>query len=164
VNAETVRLLAAYTRWADERMFAAVGALASEAFLRDLGSSLKSVRDTVSHLVGAQWVWFGRWTGAAPRGLWDAAGYPDLPPLRARWEETWREMGSFLEGRTDDQLRADCAYTNTKGRPFTYPLGALVLHMVNHSSYHRGQVATLLRQLGAQAVSTDLVVYLGTRP
>src|SRR6185436_14643249 len=83
---ETVRLLHDYTRWADLRMFEAVAKLSPEQYTKDLGSSLKSVRDTVVHLVSAQWIWLSRWNGIVPKGMWNAADYPDLVSVRAARE------------------------------------------------------------------------------
>jgi uncharacterized damage-inducible protein DinB len=51
-------------------------------------------------------------------------------------------------------------YANTKGRRYANPLGLLIQHQINHSTYHRGQVTTMLRQLGAQAIGTDFVTFL----
>ena len=68
---ETVTLLYDYTRWADGRMFEAVAKLAPEAWTKDLGSSLKSARDTVVHLVSAQWIWLSRWKGETPKGMFE---------------------------------------------------------------------------------------------
>jgi uncharacterized damage-inducible protein DinB len=164
MNAETVRLLADYTVWADDRMFGAVAKLPPEAFLRDLGSSLKSVRDTVVHLVSAQWVWFNRWQGKVPPGMWNAAEYPDAASVRSKWESLWAELGPFLKSKSDADLARDLRYKNLKGEEFAYPLGQLAMHLANHSSYHRGQVTTLLRQLGAEPVATDFVVFLAKRP
>ena len=64
---------------------------------------------------------------------------------------------------TDEQLAAPTTWTNRKGETFTQPLWHTVLHLVNHSSYHRGQVVSLLRQMGYQPPSTDLVYYLAQR-
>jgi len=163
MNAETVRLQADYTQWADLRMFDAVAKLAPEAFLRDLGSSLKSVRDTVVHLVSAQAVWHGRWIGKPLPAMFDPAQFPDLPSIRARWEALWAELGPFLGSKSDADLAAGVRYRNFKGDEFAYSLGQLAMHLTNHSTYHRGQVTTLLRQLGAQPVATDFVLWLGMR-
>ena len=163
MNAETVRMQADYTRWADLRMFDAVAKLAPEAWIKDPGSSLKSVRDTVVHLVSAQAVWYGRWTGKPLPAMFDPAQYPDLPSIRGRWEGLWADLGPFLESKSDADLAAELRYKNFKGDDFAYPLGLLAMHLTNHSTYHRGQVTTLLRQLGAQPTATDFVLWLGTR-
>jgi len=65
----------------------------------------------------------------------------------------------FVAGITDASLQQPLKYVNLKGQPFEYPLGRAMQHLVNHGSYHRGQVTNFLRQLGAQPVATDLLVY-----
>ena len=160
---ETIRLLMDYTRWADARMFDAVSKLSPEQFTKDLGSSLKSVRDTTVHLASAQWIWLSRWNGIVPKGMWNPADYPDVVSVAAAREELSRELGEFVAAQTEESLAKPLTYKNLKGDSFSYPLGQLMLHLVNHSTYHRGQVTTLIRQLGAQPVSTDLVVYYAER-
>jgi uncharacterized damage-inducible protein DinB len=160
---ETIRLLFDYTRWADGRMFDALSKLTAEQYTKDLGSSLKSVRDTAVHLVSAQWIWLSRWNGIVPKGMWNASDYPDLVSLSKPREELVRELFEFLAAQTEDSLAKPLTYKNLKGDSFSYPLGQLMLHLVNHSTYHRGQVTTLIRQLGAQPVSTDLVLYYAER-
>ena len=156
---ETVKLLSDYTRWADAKMFDAVAKLSPEQFTKDLGSSLKSVRDTVVHLSSAQWIWLSRWTGTSPAAMWTAADYPTPASVREKNAALAEERAVFLSAQTEESLAKPCHYKNLKGEPYSYLLGQLMLHAVNHSTYHRGQVTTLIRQLGAQPVSTDLVVY-----
>jgi len=163
MDLKTVRLLWDYTKWADARAFDAVAKLTPEQYGKDLGSSLKSVRDTLTHLVSAQWIWLSRWKGTAPKAMWAPGDYAGLAALRERWTALHAEIEAFVAGQTDASLPKDLVYQNLKGETLKYPLGALLLHMVNHSTYHRGQVTTLLRQLGAQPASTDLVLFLGTR-
>ncbi len=70
----------------------------------------------------------------------------------------------FIEALTPQRLREELAYINLKGQRYSYPLWQQLVHVVNHSSYHRGQVTTLLRQLGDEAVSTDFLVYFDEKP
>ena len=156
---ETIRLLYDYTKWADARMFDAVAKLTPEQWTKDLGSSLKSTRDTVVHIVSAQWIWLSRWTGESPKAMFAAADYPTPASIREKWEPLAGQLASFVAEQTEESLVKPVNYKNLKGDPMSYPLGHLMLHAVNHSTYHRGQVTTLIRQLGAQPVSTDLVVY-----
>ena len=120
---------------------------------------MKSARDTVVHIVSAQWIWISRWKGEVPKGMWAAADYPTQDSIRAKWEPLAAEISAFVGAQTEASLAAPLAYRNLKGDPFSYPLGQLMLHVTNHSTYHRGQVTTLIRQLGGQPVSTDLVAY-----
>ena len=156
---ETIRLLYDYTRWADVKMLDAVSKLPPDQFTKDMGSSLKSVRDTVVHLASAQWIWLSRWKGESPKAMWAAAEYPTLASVRERWDPLAGELATFVAEQTTDSVAKPVNYKNLKGEPMSFPLGQLMLHAVNHSTYHRGQVTTLLRQLGAQPVSTDLVLY-----
>ena len=158
---ETIRLLYDYTRWADGRMFEAVGKLSPEAWTKDLGSSLKSVRDTVVHIVSAQWIWISRWKGQTPSGMWAAAEFPTPASVREKWEPLAAEQAAFVAAQTEESVAKPLTYKNLKGESFTYPLGQLMLHTTNHSTYHRGQVTTMIRQLGGQPLSSDLVVYYG---
>jgi len=156
---ETIRLLYDYTNWADGRMFEAVAKLAPEQWTKDLGSSLKSARDTVVHVVSAQWIWLSRWTGDSPKAMFSAADYPTPASIREKWEPLAGQLAGFVAEQSEQSLAAPVNYKNLKGEPMSYPLGQLMLHTVNHSTYHRGQVTTLIRQLGAQPMSSDLVVY-----
>ena len=160
---DTVRLLVDYTHWADGRMHDALSKLAPEPWTKDLGSSLKSVRDTAVHIVSAQWIWLSRWKGESPKAMLAAADFPTPTSVRERSESIAKELAGFVAEQTDESLARPLTYKNLKGETMSYPLGQLMLHMTNHSTYHRGQVTTLLRQLGAQPISTDFVLYCGER-
>lgn len=155
---EHIRDLYAYDRWANRRILDAAERLPHQDFVRDLGSSFGSVRDTLVHVLGAEWVWLRRWQGTSPTGLppWDLDTTGDL---RTRWSEVEGEVQSFVGGLVEQDLDRRVAYRNTKGEPFESTMIQMLRHVVNHSTYHRGQVVTLLRQLGADAPTTDLILY-----
>lgn len=163
MDTKTVRLMWDYTKWADARMFEAVAKLTPEQYVKDLGNSHKSMRDTLVHLVSAQWIWLSRWKGTSPKAMWATADVPTLSALKDRWIALHAEMETFLAAQTDAALAADVVYQNLKGDTLKVPLGPLCMHVANHSTYHRGQVTTLLRQLGAQPISTDLALFLTSR-
>jgi len=156
---ETVRLLCDYTRWADGRTLDAVSKLSLDQWTKDLGSSLKSARDTVVHIASAQWLWLSRWKGEAPRWMWPAGEFPSPASIREKWEPLQSELAAFVAAQTEESLQKVYAYRRLNGDPMSNRLGLMMLHMTNHSTYHRGQVTTLIRQLGAPPVSTDLIVY-----
>src|SRR5205085_6518900 len=99
-----------------------------------------------------------------PQALFDPADLPHLDALRAKWAEVEREQTEFVEGVSEAALAQALAYVNTHGETWRYPLWQMMQHVVNHSSYHRGQVATLLRQLGAEPTPTDLLVFYDALP
>lgn len=155
---EEIRELYAYNRWANRRILGAAAALEPASFGKNMGSSFPSVRDTLVHILAAEWVWLARWKGSSPTGLpsWDLATCDDV---RERWAEVEAEQQAFVEALTEADRRREVAYRDTSGRAWESQLDHMLRHVVNHSSYHRGQVITMLRQLGAETVGTDLIRY-----
>lgn len=157
---ETIRFLYAYNRGANARSLGAAAALSPEQLQRDLGTSHRSVLGTLTHILWAEWRWLGRWTAPAPAPDPHPLACTDLPALVVRWREVERAQGAFIDGLSDEALGVLRTYENPPGTAWTYPLWQMMQHLVNHSTYHRGQVTTLLRQLGASAPATDLLVFV----
>jgi uncharacterized damage-inducible protein DinB len=149
-----------YHRWATNLAVNAVKALTLEQFTRDLGSSFPSVRDTLVHVFTADRAWLGRLEGHSPPRA-NAGDYADLASLLEVWEPVLTRW-PIVVGTLGDPGRL-IEYKSFAADPFTNPLGQIVKHVVNHGTYHRGQVATMLRQLGAQAVSSDLIGFYRER-
>lgn len=156
---DELKLLYEYNSWANHRILKAAEALTHEQFLTDLGNSFPSVRDTLVHILGAEEVWLVRWHGSSPRALRDPAPLTTLTTVRERWEGVEQRLRAFVEGLTRDDLSRMHTYTNLAGKSLTLPLWQQLQHLANHSSYHRGQVTTMLRQLGAKPIATDLIVF-----
>ena len=158
----TFRDLFDYNYWARDRQLEACAALSSEQFLRPMGSSFSSVRDTQAHLVAVEWIWHERWRGKSPTKIdaqeFAAGTFPDVTSIRDRWGAMEGKVRSFLAGLSEADLARPLNYKNMKGENWTYPLGQVLLHVVNHQTYHRGQITTLLRQLGAAAPAIDYLV------
>jgi uncharacterized damage-inducible protein DinB len=148
-----------YTIWANHRVLRAVATLSVDDYKRDLGSSHGGVRGTLTHTMGAEWIWLERFKGVSPNRFMDEGEFPDVIALRDRWAAIEGHRDSWYRALKEDAVSRRISYKNLKGEPFTAPLWQLIQHVVNHSSYHRGQVVTMLRQLGAKAPATDLVVW-----
>jgi len=159
MDLKDIRELYGYNSWANQRTLSAAARLDSQAFLRNLGSSFSSVRDTLAHILGAEWIWLERWQGRSPAALLSAADFPSMQSLQARWETVESDRTRFIDALAPARLQEEIAYINTRGQRWVYPLWRQMVHVVNHSTYHRGQITTLLRQLGGEAVATDLLVY-----
>lgn len=157
MTTEEMRLLFAYDAWANARVLDACGPLTPEQFTREMGSSFSSVRDTLAHILGAQWIWNERFHGRPTAGLPKADLYPDLATLGARWAEVERDLLSYVNGLSAAELEGSYEYRDSKDNSFRNVRRETLQHLVNHGTYHRGQVTTLLRQLGAKPVSTDLI-------
>ncbi|MCL4524360.1 MAG: DinB family protein, partial [Acidobacteria bacterium] len=139
------------------------GVLTTEQFTRDLGSSFPSVRDTLTHIMGGQWIWLERWQGRTPTKLPAATDFPDLTSLRKRWSEVETDLLAFVNGLTAERLASVSEYKTLTAGTFKSPLWQMLQHLANHGTYHRGQVTTMLRQLGAKSVSTDLSFFYRER-
>ncbi len=154
------RFLLAYNRWANTQVLDAAARLTSDEFTRDLRSSFPSVRDTLVHILSAEWLWLERWGGNSPAAMPDLGSLGTVAAFRARWREVEAGQHAFLEQLGQADLARVVAYTNFRGEAWRYPLGRMLQHTVNHSTYHRGQVVTLFRQLGAAPNPTDLLVFV----
>jgi uncharacterized damage-inducible protein DinB len=159
IDPSAIRELYRYNRWANARAFEAVATLSQEQFARDLGSSHPSVRDTITHIVWAEWLYLQRWQGTSPQTVFRASEFPGWSDLKARWSEVEAEQARFVESLTAERLVASVRYVNLQGESWEYPLWRQMYHLVNHSSYHRGQLTTLLRQLGAPPRPTDFLLF-----
>lgn len=155
-----VTYLNEYNQWANARMLDAASKLSPEQFTADLKSSHRSVRDTLAHTLAAEWIWLERWKGTSPGALLTAADFPTVESLNSRWAEVENDYTKFFSALSDEALERVIAYTNTRGERFEYPLGSMIQHVMNHSTYHRGQVTTMLRQLGAEVTPVDLLVFM----
>ena len=149
-----------YNYWARDRLLEAVHRLSPEEFTRDLGSSFRSVRDTVAHLHAAEWIWFSRWIGESPTALPPADRFADVAAVEAAWRELETQIRSYFEPLDDRALARVMDYKSTAGVPGSSALWQMLQHVVNHASYHRGQVTAMLRQLGAAPPkSMDLIAF-----
>jgi uncharacterized damage-inducible protein DinB len=137
----------------------AAATLAVDDFKRDLGANFGGVRGTLAHIMGAEWIWLERWKGVSPSKVIDEGEFADIVELRDRWTVIEEHRVSWFKALRAEELAASLKYRNVAGNEYEQPLWQLVQHVANHSTYHRGQVVLLLRQLGAKTVSTDLVLW-----
>lgn len=159
MNVHDIRTLCAYNQWATSRLLAAARLVKPADFTRDLRTSHGSLRGTLVHIVWAEWIWLQRWRGESPKRVFAPDEFPDLDAIAACWRDVDRDQQDFITALTDDRLLARLSYENLQGQRWEYPLAHMMQHLVNHSSYHRGQVVTLLRQLGQTPPPTDFLVF-----
>ena len=160
MNVQDLQTMLDYHYWARDRLLAALEPLTPEQYTRDLGSSFKSIRETVTHVYAAEWAWHERWQGRSPDALLPPDLFPDLAALRTAWAEHETKMRAFVanlgEGGTDRIIE----YKLLSGHAGASPVWQMLQHVVNHASYHRGQVTTMLRQIGAApAKPMDMIAY-----
>jgi uncharacterized damage-inducible protein DinB len=164
---DDIQLLYEFDRWANNCVLQAVSTLNAEEFTRDLGGSFRSVRDTLVHIVGCESAWLACWKEPSPTSafvtdLWARNGdlfnptaFPDLAAVQLKWAEVEREQVEFVNRVTNESLGRMLPVRATQ-----ISLAHLMQHLANHSTYHRGQVALMMRQLAAEPCATDFAMFL----
>ena len=159
-----LRGLIDYNYWARDRIFDAVATLTTEQYSRPMGNSFSSIRETLVHVYSAEWVWLSRWHGVSPTAGLSADQWPDLASLVTSWRDLESNVRAVVEGVTDAGVDKVNDYKLLSGQPGQSPFSGMVQHVVNHGTYHRGQVTTMLRQMGLAAPkSTDLITFIRER-
>ncbi len=167
MNSDEIQLLYEYDRWANNRVLQAAAALSAEQFTRDLGGSFRSVRATLLHIIGGEWGWLVYWKEPTPSdafitdlrkrrdALFHPEAFPNVAAVQRKWTEVEKEQVEFVNGVTNESLGKMVPIRTTQ-----ISLAHLMQHLANHSTYHRGQVALMMRQLDAEPVATDFHVFL----
>jgi len=157
---DDIQLLYEFDRWANNRVLQSVSTLSPEEFTRDLGGSFPSVRDTLVHIVGCEWTWLTCWKEPSPSSafvtdswtrhidLFNPNAFPDFAAVQFKWAE-------FVNRVTDESLRRMLPVRESQ-----ISLAHLMQHLANHSTYHRGQVAFMMRQLAAEPYATDFAMFM----
>lgn len=159
-----LRHLVDYHYWARDRMLAALDRLSEEQYLRPLGNSFASIRDTAVHIYSAEWVWIERWHGVSPAVALDVSSFPDVEALRAAWITLEPRMRAYVAGLNDVNVNERVQYRNLAGVAGESSRWTMLQHVVNHASYHRGQVTTMVRQAGGEPpLAQDLIAYYRER-
>lgn len=164
---DDIQLLYEYDRWANNTVLQAASALSPEQFTRDLGGSFRSVRNTLVHIIRSEWGWLTYWkatshSSAFLENLWDEnsplfrpEGFPDVTAVCVKWAEIEKEQTEFVSSVTEEALQKRFPVITKQ-----LSLAHLMQHLANHSTYHRGQVALMMRQLDAKPLPTDFAFFL----
>jgi uncharacterized damage-inducible protein DinB len=163
MSLEEILTLFQYDEWATKRTIESVSPLPEELYKRDLKSSHGGIHGTLVHIYGADCLWLERWKGNSSFASIGTDQISGLLSLNDRWEEYREKLHAYLVNVSDSKLSASLSYTDTRGNNHSEPLYQQMQHRVNHSSYHRGQIVTMLRQLGGKPLATDLIMFYRTR-
>ena len=161
---QDLRTLLDFHYWARDRILAAVRGLTAEQFTRDMGSSFPSVRDTLVHLYSAEWAWCERWHGNSPTAHRPPDQFKDVESIASEWSTLEGRVRAFLDALDEDGVARVFTYRLFSGQEGSSPFWQMLQHVVNHGTYHRGQVTTMLRQLGASpAKSVEVIAFYRER-
>lgn len=168
MSLEWLGALARYNRWMNERLYGLAAALSDEERRRDGGAFFRSIHGTFNHILLADRVWLGRFTGVAvPDGFMGPGGirsldqelYADFEELRRERALTDAELSAWVAGLTEERLAGPLVYMR-RGQRQESPLWWAVVHVFNHQTHHRGQITALFTQQGRDPGVTDLVAML----
>ena len=157
---QEIKTLVAYSAWATNRIFEALEALSPEETMRDMKSSHGSIHGTLTHLVGAEKIWLSRMSGTPDKATIKPTDVPTVADVKTTWEQTGFALAKFLGLQTDKKLEDTFGFLTLTGEQFTYRYGEALQHVVNHSTFHRGQVVALMRQMGHKPPDTGLTIFI----
>ena len=160
-----IRHLFDYTEWANDLAMEAADELSDEDLRRHVGISHGSIFGTLTHMAGAEWIWLERWNGRSPAkaeawSMWTIESCGDLAGLNDRWLDVVARRAQFISALDETRLTAELPFKLLSGDPSSMRLVDQMRHVANHATMHRGQVVGMIRQLGIEPPSTDLLFYL----
>lgn len=161
MQADDIRLLFDYSYWANARVLKTAANLSYEQFIAPGAAGQGGVRDTLVHILGAEYIWRQRCQEEiSPTRLPGEEDFPDLASLVVIWREEEAKMRDYLALLDDEALIGIKRYANTKGVAFENVLWQILAHVVNHGTQHRSEIAVLLTTYGRSPGDLDFIVYL----
>ena len=152
-----------YGDWANKRLFQVIARLSPDEFTRSVAGSYGSIRNTVVHVMSAEWGWLERCGGTTRGPRLDPNDYPTVESVISHWANVERDVREFFAGLADADLDRPIAYAVGQSAKSVMPLGELMHHGAIHAVHHRGQVALLLRMMGQTPGNFDILFFYGER-
>ena len=157
---EVLQQYAGFNRWANQLIFECLGKLTEEQVNQEIISSFPSIYKTVQHLWLAEEAWWKRLKLVEQPDLESAKFTGPFNEMVKKWEKQSIEWADWVNNANEVQLTHVFAYQNTKREQFKQPVFEVLMHVFNHATYHRGQLVTMLRQLGVEKIpATDFIAY-----
>jgi len=157
---------AEYNNWANQLIIKMVNEVGEEAATKNIVSSFPSIYKTMLHILDAQVLWLHRMQHdhfpEAPSKSFKGS----LVDLNTALTKSSEEFYNFIANMKEDDYSKTLTYKNSTGKEYTSPYAETILHCLNHSTFHRGQIITMLRQLGKKDfIGIDYVAYCrGSNP
>jgi len=151
--------LYAYNEWANARTIETLRGVPVDAYTREQGGGWPSLRTAMVHIAGATDAWAERLAGRDAVRLPTESDLPALEDAVAVLTAAQKKLRAHLATLSPERLATPFAWKNPKGETRTAPYWAVLRHVVNHSTYHRGQISSMVRRLGLKPLATDMVVW-----
>lgn len=151
--------LAEYNIWANQTVSGWLEQISEEQWTMPLVSSFNSIQETVLHIISAENIWLGRFNHVE-NPEWLQATFKGTKEAHIiKWKSVSQDLKLFIATITDEELQTLLQFKRLNGQVYITPLYQLLAHVFNHSTYHRGQLVTLLRQTGFTGISTIDLLY-----
>jgi uncharacterized damage-inducible protein DinB len=148
-----------YTYWANRRYVAVAEGLTDEQLHRPQGQSWGDVHSVLVHMMSSETVWLKRWRGESPKSHLDPKAFPTLAALKDRWASVQKEMRAFVDLQTPQSLQAAIPYTNFSGETFKVPQWQMLMHVANHETHHRGELAAMFAVMNVPHPEEEVIQY-----
>lgn len=159
MKVQEIRMLFDYHYWANERILQSASHVSPDVFdTAQLGYC--KLHETLVHTMSAEWNWRSRWQGVSQKAMLDPNDFPTFDAVRERWDEEQRQMKAFLSTLCDDDLDRAVTYTTTNGKQYTNTLWHMMVHVINHGTQHRSELAMLLTELGHSPGDIDVIMFV----
>ncbi|HEY0355289.1 MAG TPA: DinB family protein [Flavisolibacter sp.] len=157
---EQLQQLSAYHVWANQLLLDLVNNLGEEKQHREVASSFNSLYKTVLHMLDAESIWWQRMKLQEHIRIPSQEFSGTMKELSAALLQVNRQWVDWISHASENLIQHQFKYQNSKRESFKQPIGQMLLHVFNHGSYHRGQLVTMLRQLGVEKIpQTDFIVW-----
>lgn len=148
-----------YSRWADQLLLEAIRGLTPEQYAQEPAPGCPSIRATLVHMADAQLIWARRIQGERATARITQMEKPTREEAEQLLDLAYETFRHLLPTLSAERLTAPLPYVDLKGEPHSLPLQAILWHLINHGSYHRGQITASLMCLGIEPPIMDLAVW-----
>lgn len=152
-------LLYDYNFWANHRYFTVAEGLTTEQLHRQQGHSWGSVHAIFVHMLSSEWVWLQRWQGVFPKGHLEQSDFPTTASVKERWSKQEAELQAYIRSQTEESLQSVITYTNFTEETFHVPLWQMLMHLANHETHHRGELAAMFALMDVPHPEEEVIQY-----
>jgi uncharacterized damage-inducible protein DinB len=148
-----------YNSWANTHILDALKNVPVSELEMNLGGSFPSIRATLLHMLWVEMMFLRRWRGLPTQDLSHPPELDSVEEIRIAWQGLEKERNEYLQGLQNSDLEKPLNYSDSRGRPVSLELWQAIFQCINHSTFHRGQIAAKLRQLGNVPPATDFIMF-----